>query len=88
MVYGKKDKNKKEELIVTARVTLDEEYIKEKYGQNRPNDEEIRKEIWNEIKQINRKMVQYKAIKDLEIKKDEFIKTTTMKIKRFEEIKK
>lgn len=88
MVYGKKDKKKKGELIVTARVTLDEEYIKEKYAQNRPSDEEIEKIIWNDIKEINKKMVSYKAIKGLEIKKDEFTKTTTMKIKRFEEIKK
>lgn len=88
MVYGKKDKKKKDELIVTARVTLDEEYIKDKYGENRPSNEEIEKEIWKDIKELNKKMVSYKAIKDLEIKKDEFTKTTTMKIKRFEEIKK
>lgn len=86
MVYGKKDEKKKEELIVTARVTLDEEYIKEKYGENRPTDEAIQNEIWKAIKQINQTMVSYKAIKGLEIKKDDFIKTTTMKIKRFAEI--
>ena len=33
-------------------------------------------------------MSPYKAIKELEIKKDDFIKTTTMKIKRKEEIEK
>lgn len=88
MVYGKKDKKKKGELIVTARITLDEEYIKEKYGENRPSNKDIEKEIWKDIKELNKKMVSYKAIKGLEIKKDEFTKTTTMKIKRFEEIKK
>ena len=88
MVYGKKDSKKKEELIVTARITLDEEYIKEKYGENRPTDEEIEKEIWKYIKELNKNMVSYKAIKKLEVKKDEFTKTTTMKIKRFEEVKK
>ena len=30
----------------------------------------------------------YKNVKELEIKKDEFVKTTTMKVKRKEEIKK
>ena len=88
MVYGKKDTKKKDELIVTARVTLDEDFIKEKYGENRPSDEEIEKEIWKYIKELNKNMVSYKAIKGLEIKKDEFTKTTTMKIKRFEEVKK
>lgn len=88
MVYGKKDSKKKDELIVTARVTLDEEYIKDKYVDNRPTDEEIEKEIWKYIKELNKNMVSYKAIKKLEVKKDEFTKTTTMKIKRFEEVKK
>ena len=88
MVYGKKDTKKKDELIVTARVTIDEEYIKDKYGENRPSNKDIEKEIWREIKELNKKMVSYKAIKDLEIKNDDFVKTTTMKIKRFEEVKK
>ena len=44
--------------------------------------------ISEEIKRINRMMSPYKAIKELEIKKDDFIKTTTMKIKRKEEIEK
>ena len=86
MVYGKKED--KEELVVTARVTLNEEYIKEKYKDARPTDEEIYDLIWNEIKKINRNLVQYKAVKKLEIKNEDFVKTTTMKIKRFEEVKK
>ena len=40
------------------------------------------------INKVNRELTTYKAIKKLEIKKDEFEKTTTMKIKRFAEIKK
>ena len=43
---------------------------------------------WDEIKTINHSLTSYKAIKLLEIKKDEFEKTTTMKIKRFAELKK
>ena len=88
MVYGKKDKKNKNELIIAAKVTLDEEYIKETYGENRPSDEEIYNEIWKGIKGINKTMVTYKAVKDLEIKKDAFEKTTTMKIKRFAELNK
>ena len=44
--------------------------------------------IWDEIKKINKSLVSYKAVKKLEIKQDDFVKTTTMKIKRFEEMKK
>ena len=87
MVYGKEDEKDKLELIVTARVTLNEEYIESTYGKNRPSDSEIYDMIWNEIKNINKGLVSYKVIKSLEIKKEDFVKTTTMKIKRFEEVK-
>ena len=50
--------------------------------------EEIREIIWPKIKEVNKKLTSYKAIKNLEIKHDEFEKTTTMKIKRYAEIKK
>lgn len=86
MVYGKEEEGKKE-LTVSVKITLNEEYIKEKF-ETMPSDEEIHKLIWNEIKEVNKKLVSYKAIKNLEIKKDDFVKTTTMKIKRYEEIKK
>ena len=88
MVYGKNDPKNKNELIVVAKVTLDEEYIAEKYGDNRPSDEAIHKEIWEAVKAINRTMVPYKAVKEVEIKKDAFVKTTTMKIKRYVELNK
>lgn len=88
MVYPQDYEGKKLEVIVTARVTLDEDYIKETYKDNRPTDLAIYNTIWNEIKQINKSLVSYKAVKKLEIKDEDFIKTTTMKIKRFEEMKK
>jgi len=82
MVYGAK-KNR-QDVIVTARVTLDREYI----DKNRISNKEIYNIIWAEIKRINKNMVSYKAIKKLEIKEDEFEKTTTLKIKRNDELKK
>lgn len=88
MVYGIPDKDNKTEVIVSVKVTLNNEYIDEKFGANRPSNEKLHDMIWEEIKKINRTLVSYKAIKKLEIKEDEFVKTTTMKIKRFAEIKK
>ena len=87
MVYGKEDENDNKELIITARVIPNYEKIEEKYGKDL-SEEKIHDIIWEEIKKLNRKLTSYKAIKSLEIKKDEFVKTTTMKIKRFEELKK
>ncbi|MCI9016578.1 MAG: long-chain fatty acid--CoA ligase [Clostridia bacterium] len=86
MVYGKEDKDSKE-LIISVKVIPNYEKIEEKYGKILL-EEEIYKVIWEEIKKVNKKLTAYKAIKHLEIKKDEFEKTTTMKIKRFAEIKK
>ena len=85
MVYGYVDE--KNNIIVTARVTLDEEYITETYKEARPKDNELRDMVWESIKNINHKLTPYKSIKKLEIKKGDFVRTTTLKVKRHEEIK-
>ena len=87
MVYGKQLNEDDKELTITVKVIPNYEKIEEKHGKDL-SEEKIYDIIWNEIKQVNRKLTSYKAIKRLEIKKDEFEKTTTMKIKRFAEIKK
>ena len=86
MVYGKPEEGEKE-LIITARVIPNYEEIEERHGKNL-TEEQIRDIIWEEIKKVNHELTSYKAIKKLEIKKDEFVKTTTMKIKRYVEINK
>lgn len=88
MVYGLEDEEDETDVTIVAKVTLDEEYMDETYGATRPTNEEIYKSIWEDIKKINRGLVSYKAVKKLEIKNDDFEKTTTMKIKRFVELKK
>ena len=86
MVYGKEVEGQKE-LIITVKVIPNMEEIEAKYGKDL-SDEKIHDIIWEKIKEVNHKLTSYKAIKKLEIKKDEFIKTTTMKIKRYAEISK
>ncbi len=88
MAYEKKDETKENEINIAVRITLNEDYISEVHGESRPSDEELHKIIWEKIKELNRTLPSYKIIKELEIKKEDFIKTTTMKIKRFEEIAK
>ena len=87
MVYGKQMNPEDKELTITVKVIPDYDKIEEKYGKDLTG-EQVHNIIWEEIKKVNRKLTSYKAIKHLEIKKDEFEKTTTMKIKRFAEIKK
>ena len=84
MVYGK---GENEDLTIAVKVIPNYEYIKENVKKD-ATEEEIYNMIWDEIKTINHSLTSYKAIKLLEIKKDEFEKTTTMKIKRFAELKK
>lgn len=86
MVYGK-EVEKEKELIISAKVIPNREKIEEKYGKDL-SEEKIHDIIWEEIKKVNKKLTSYKAIKNLEIKNDEFEKTTTMKIKRYAELKK
>ena len=94
MVYGKeeedertKKKKKEPEVTVAARIIPNYDRISEKYGPQ-TTEEEIRGILWEKVKEVNKKLEQYKAIKEIEIKKDAFEKTTTMKIKRYEELKK
>lgn len=83
MVFGMP---KDDDVMVSVKVQYDEEYVKENY----PNEsqKELEKILWEKIKEINHTMPTYKYIKNLILTKEEFIKTTTAKIKRFEEMKK
>jgi long-chain acyl-CoA synthetase len=90
MIYGKKpdetSKKEEKELIITARVLPDYDKIKEIHGDI--SSEEIYKILWSKIKEVNKKLTSYKAVKALEIKEGEFEKTSTMKIKRYKELQK
>lgn len=80
LVYGLEEDG---DTTISATVILNKEYLKEKYGDKIPEKQSLYDIIWKEIKNINSKMVNYKAVKKLNIKDNDFIKTTTMKIKRF-----
>lgn len=88
MVYGKKpevnSRREEKELIITARVIPDYDKIKELHGDL--SEKEIYDMIWKNIKEVNKKLTSYKAVKALEIKEGEFEKTSTMKIKRYKEL--
>lgn len=82
MVFGKP---KDDDVILSVKVQYDEEYINENY--KNIEDDKLRAILWDKIKEINRTMPTYKYIKNLITTKDDFIKTTTAKIKRYEEMK-
>ena len=79
IIYGKspeKDSRKEDkELIITAKVVVNKEKVKELHGDI--SDEEVYDIIWKQIKEVNKQLTSYKAVKSLEIKEGEFEKTTT-----------
>ncbi len=77
---------KDDDVDVSVKIQYDEIVRKEKYPDL--SDEEFEKIVWNQIKEINKELPKYKYMKHLILTTEDFIKTTTAKIKRFEEMKK
>ena len=71
------------ETCVKAKIFPNLEYIKERFGGEKPSEEEIKKTIQNAIKSVNSKIPNYKHIKIVEVLSSALEKTTTQKIKRF-----
>ena len=83
MVFGLP---KGDDLLLSVKVQYDEDYVKNNYPES--TEEDVEKMIWEQIKEINKTFPKYKYIKNLVLTKEDFIKTTTAKIKRHEEMKK
>jgi len=86
MVFGMPDEVDKNDLKLSVKVVYNKETAKEKY----PNasEEDLRKMLWEKIKEINKTFPPYKYIKNMILTAEELIKTTTKKVKRQEEMKK
>ena len=77
-VYGKEEEDG--DYKVSAKIVYDKEIMKDVYGIE--DKDEIKEKLWQEIKRINKTMPTYKYIKEISVTDEEFIKTTTKKIKR------
>lgn len=85
-VFGRPDKDDENSLKLGVEIVYDKDIVKDVYGVEK--EEDIKKKLWEKVKEINKKMPKYKYIKEIIVTEEELIKTTTLKIKRFEEIKK
>ena len=83
-VYEKKEDDG--DVKVCTKIVYDKELIKELY--NIESEDEIREFLWNKVKEVNNLMPKYKYVKEMIITEEELVKTTTLKIKRHEEMKK
>ena len=79
-IFGKQQSDDKEDIKINVKIIFDRDVMKEAYKAE--TDEEIRKVLSDKIKEINKIMPKYKAIRGMLISEEPLIKTTTNKIKR------
>lgn len=82
-VYGRPEDDG--DYKICAKIVYDKELMEELYHEK--EEEKIKEIIWQEVKKVNKTMPAYKYIRDIIVTEQDLIKTTTQKIKRFEEIK-
>ena len=85
-IYGLPEDNDKNDVKIAVKIVYDEKNIKAKHPDI--SEEELHTLLWNKIKDINKTLPMYKYIKDMTLTTEPLIKTSTQKIKRFEELKK
>ncbi len=85
LVYGKG--NSDGDTVICVRIVPETEKINEEIEQGTAPGATVEEIIGHEIKKVNQQLVSYKHIKNFALQEEEFIKTTTKKIKRFEELK-
>lgn len=82
-VYGKPEEDG--DYKICCKIVYDKEIVEEIYGTT--EEKQLKEMIWQEVKKVNKTMPAYKYIREISITEEDLIKTTTQKIKRFEEIK-
>ena len=84
-IFGKQMTEDKDDIKINIKVVIDKERVKDVYKVE--TDKEIYDAIHEKIKEINKIMPQYKAIRGMIISEEPLIKTATNKIKRQENLR-
>ena len=84
-IFGKQIAENKDDIKINVKVVINKERVKDVYKVE--TEEEIYNAIHMKIKEINKIMPQYKAIRGMIITEEPLIKTTTNKLKRKENLK-
>ena len=79
-IFGKQITDDKENIKIQVQIVYDPEVVQNAYKVE--TEEEIYTALLEKIKEINRQMPKYKAIRGLLLNTEPLIKTTTNKIKR------
>lgn len=83
-VYEKKEDDG--DVKVCVEIVYDKEMIKDLY--HIEDEEKIKEFLWEKVKEVNKLMPKYKYVREMIVTEEPLIKTTTLKIKRHEELKK
>lgn len=86
MVFGNSIEDDQKISKIYAQIVYDKEIMKEAYKAN--TKEEIYNALKMQIKELNKDMPKYKAIREIYITEEEIEKTTTGKIKRYAQMNK
>lgn len=84
MVYSREET--KTDTAIVAKIVYNKEVMEKDYPNKK--EEEYEKIIWKDVKEINKNLPTYKHIKKIIVTDKPMIKTTTQKVKRYQEIKK
>ena len=84
IVYSR-DKSKTD-TVLCAKIVYNKDNIVEQFGEK--NEKEYEKLIWEDIKNINKDLPNFKHIKEIILTQEPLEKTTTQKVKRYVELKK
>ena len=82
VVWGDDDE-KEDDTVICATIVPKEDVITEKTRISMDDTQGIHDLIWKEVKKVNKGFPTYKKIQKIVIRKEEFEKTTTKKIKRY-----
>lgn len=83
-IFGKQKTQDKDDIKINVEIVFDREIMKEVY--NATTESKIQEVLLDKIKEINKAMPKYKAIRGMILTEKPLIKTTTNKIKRQENL--